>query len=116
MASNEGKTLDAVVRLIEQRDGQNRADVRRPEQDHSDPRTVDLCLRLGSLEYAFEHTRIEPFTGQISQDRKFAKLIELLEDALWPEHCRERQLTESFFRLIQISRSIKRSCLRCNGT
>ena len=78
MTSNEGKALDAVVKWLEQREGENRADVRCPERDGCGP-PVDLRLRLGLREHAFEHTRIEPFTGEIGQSKKFTELVEPLK-------------------------------------
>ncbi len=79
MASNEGKTLDAVVRLLERRDGENRTDLQRPDLDPNDPRTVDLCVRLGSREYALEHTQIQPFRERVRSDAQFNELIESVE-------------------------------------
>ena len=61
---NEGKACDAVVRILEKWTGSTRADIRYPEQDGVGP-PVDLRLKLGTQEYAVEHTRIEPFENQI---------------------------------------------------
>ena len=71
--NNEGKACDAVVRLLEKWTDETRADVRHPERDRSGPR-VDLRLKLGAQEYAIEHTRIEPFQGQIKTGTTFKKI------------------------------------------
>ena len=63
--NNEGKACDAVVRLLEKRTGETRTDIRHPEWDGFGPR-VDLRLKLGSQEYAIEHTRIESIKNQIA--------------------------------------------------
>ena len=73
-ARNEGKVCDAVVRCIEQRTGETRTAIRRPEKVGIDP-PVDLRLRLGAREYAIEHTRIEAFPGQVRTDAEYVQLI-----------------------------------------
>jgi len=65
MVSNEGKACDAIVRFIEQRTGEVRGDVRRPENDQVGP-PVDFRMKIGTVEYAIEHTVVEAFEGQIS--------------------------------------------------
>ena len=62
--NNEGKVCDAVVRFIENRTGEIRTQVRRPEMNGVGP-PVDLRLKLDAQEYAIEHTRIESFENQI---------------------------------------------------
>ena len=71
--NNEGKACDAVVRLLEKWTDETRSDVRHPERDLIGPR-VDLRLKLGTREYAIEHTRIEPFQGQIKTGTTFKKI------------------------------------------
>ena len=56
---NEGKACDAVVRLLEKLTGETRKSIRNPEENGVGP-PIDLRLRLGTYEYAIEHTRIEP--------------------------------------------------------
>ena len=73
--SNEGKTCDAVIRIIEERTGGSRADVCFPDKDHCGP-PVDVRLRIGASVYAIEHTLIEAFEGQITKEVQFATLIE----------------------------------------
>ena len=72
---NEGKACDAVVRCIEQRTGEVRAAVRRPETDSIGP-PVDFRLRLGVREYAIEHTQIEAIPGLIRAGERYNQLIE----------------------------------------
>lgn len=78
-ARSEGKVCDAVVRCIEQRTGETRTAIRRPEKEGVDP-PVDLRLKLGTREYAIEHTQIEAFTGQIRGDAGYVQLIEPVID------------------------------------
>ena len=79
--SNEGKVCDAVVKVLEQRTGETRADIRRPEKDCSGP-PVELRLKLGAQEYAIEHTQIEAFEGQIVTEVRLTKLIDSVIGAL----------------------------------
>jgi hypothetical protein len=61
---NEGRTIDAVLRLIENREQQRRAPDGRSPDDLMDPdphRRVDYVCSVGESLYAFEHTGIEPF-------------------------------------------------------
>lgn len=74
MANNEGKACDAVVRLLERRTGETRAGTRRPEIDGVGPR-VDLRLKLGTQDYALEHTQIEAFAGQTRTGEEFGQFI-----------------------------------------
>jgi len=62
--SHEGKACDAVLRQIEAREDETRSDIIFPEKTHSIG-PVELVCTLGTRRYAFEHTRIEPFTGHI---------------------------------------------------
>ena len=62
--NNEGKVCDAVVRALEKWTHETRADVRHPDKDGVGP-PVDLRLKLGTQEYAIEHTQIESFENQI---------------------------------------------------
>lgn len=61
---HEGKASDAVIRHIEGRDGGTRQDLRSPEQE-GDPAPVELTCFIGGRCFAFEHTGIDPFEGQI---------------------------------------------------
>ena len=62
--NNEGRACDAVVRALEKWTRETRADVRHPDKEGGSP-PVDLRLRLGTQDYAIEHTRIESFGNQI---------------------------------------------------
>ena len=81
MASNEGKACDAAVRFIEQRTGDGRTDIRWPERDHVGP-PVELRLKIGSVEYAIEHTRIEPFENEIHGGVSLSHLFDPVKKAL----------------------------------
>ena len=81
MAKNEGEACDAVVKLLEERLGEARTDVRRPEKDKVGS-PVDLRLRLGGQEYALEHTEIEAFPGRIQTDKSFTQLLTPIRKAL----------------------------------
>lgn len=71
---NEGKACDAVVRCIEQRTGETRAEIRRPETERIGP-PVDLRLRLGIQEYAIEHTQVEAIPGYIQAGEEYMQFI-----------------------------------------
>ena len=70
----EGKACDAVVRCVEQRTGETRAAIRRPETSGIGP-PVDFRLRLGAQEYAIEHTQIEAIPNLIGSDQRYMQLI-----------------------------------------
>lgn len=74
VARNEGKACDAVVRYIEQRTGEARAAIRRPETEGIGP-PVDFRLGIGARECAIEHTQIEPIPGLIRADQEYTQLI-----------------------------------------
>jgi hypothetical protein len=61
---NEGKACDAVIRHIEAREGGSRQNLRSPE-DEGDTAPIELTCSIGGQLFAFEHTGIEPFEGQI---------------------------------------------------
>ena len=63
--NNEGRVCDAVVRTLEKWTRETRSDVRHPDKEGGTP-PVDLRLKLGSQEYAIEHTRIESINNQIA--------------------------------------------------
>ncbi len=71
--NNEGKCLDAVLRVVERREGSARRNISFPENDgHSAP--VELTCDIGGRLFAVEHTRIESFSKQISDEVKFGNL------------------------------------------
>jgi hypothetical protein len=64
MTFNEGKACDAVIRVLETREGQIREDLRFPEQEgHAAP--IELTCRIGNRLFTVEHTGIEPFAGHV---------------------------------------------------
>ena len=76
---NEGKACDAVVRLLEKWTGETRVDIRHPEKDGDGP-PVELRLKIGTQEYAIEHTRIETFENQIRTDVAFKQINDFIKD------------------------------------
>lgn len=81
VTNNEGKSCDAVLRILEERLGFLRTDVSFPEQDGSGP-PVELQCRIGAQKFALEHTIIEAFSGQIESSIHFGRLVESIEDEL----------------------------------
>jgi hypothetical protein len=80
-AFHEGKALDAVIRFIEARDQVARSDGRDPEAErHAAP--VDYACRLGGKPFAFEHTGIEAFAGQLKQNVDTAELLDPVVERL----------------------------------
>ena len=62
---NESRVCDAVVRTLEKWTCETRSDIRHPDKEGSNP-PVDLRVRLGTQDYAIEHTRIQSFEYQIA--------------------------------------------------
>lgn len=81
MADNEGKVCDAVVRMLEELEGEARLEVHRPETDGTGP-AVDLRLKIGDRDYALEHTQIEAFAEQIRTGVEFQRFIIPITDQL----------------------------------
>ena len=65
LPNNESRVCDAVVRTLEKWTREKRSDIRHPDKEGTNP-PVDLRLKLGTQEYAIEHTRIESFEKQIA--------------------------------------------------
>jgi hypothetical protein len=59
--TNEGKACDAVIRRIEAREGSSRYNVEKEPPEAP----VEIICMIGERQFAFEHTRIEPFDGHI---------------------------------------------------
>ena len=76
---NEGKACDAVTRLLEKWTGETRVGIRHPEKDGDGP-PVELRLKLGTQEYAIEHTRIEPFENQIRTGVALKQINDFIKD------------------------------------
>jgi hypothetical protein len=71
---NEGKALDAVIRHLEARECSARSDLRFPELDGRGA-PVELVCMLGPQLFAFEHTGVEAFHGQLQMDADAEKLL-----------------------------------------
>lgn len=78
---NEGKACDAVVRWLEERTGNTRADVCVPEKCQTGP-PVELRLFLGPQEFALEHTLIEPFSGFIKTGISLEEIVRPIKNAV----------------------------------
>ena len=79
--NNEGRVCDAVLRMLEQRAGILRADVRLPEKNGIGP-AVELRVKVGTQEYAIEHTEIEAFEKQIKTGVVFQEVSQFVEREL----------------------------------
>lgn len=79
--NNEGRVCDAIVRILEKWTRETRSDVRHPEKEGGGP-PVDLRLKLGSLAYAIEHTRIESIENQTSIVVVANQIIEYIKKAI----------------------------------
>ena len=66
----EGKCCDAVLRQLERAVGTGRTGVSDPEST-GEGSHVDLRARVGSREYAIEHTRILPFDDRIEAAKPY---------------------------------------------
>lgn len=71
---NESRVCDAVVRTLEKWTCEKRSDIRHPDKEGSNP-PVDLRVRLGTQDYAIEHTRIQSFPNQIATVNVAKKII-----------------------------------------
>ncbi len=67
---NEGKVCDAVIRILERRTRRKRRDLR-THADAGNGKNVEARFRLGSQEYAIEHTRINSFNNQVGIELLF---------------------------------------------
>jgi len=90
--TNEGKACDAVIRYLENREGQERSNLKALETHH--PAPVELICNIGRQLYAFEHTAIEPFEGCLQENAEEEKHYKPITDAL----CNALP-TDSFFEL-----------------
>ena len=62
---NEGRSCDAVIRLLEQREGCSRTNCRKPEAERHDG-PIDFACNIGSMFFAVEHTGVEPFENYLT--------------------------------------------------
>ena len=78
---NEGKACDAILRILEEREGSARTEVRFPElEKHAAP--IELACRIGDRRYALEHTGIEPFSGHMQMSAVADRLFEPIKAQL----------------------------------
>ena len=70
---NEGKSLDAIVRVLEQRHGAKRNVLAR---DTPETRGIELVCEIGAHRYAMEHTLIEPFPDNQKDNIEFARVFD----------------------------------------
>jgi hypothetical protein len=68
--TNEGRVCDAVIRLLENRTQLKRRDLC-PHAEAGNGKNVEARFRLGSQEYAIEHTRINSFDNQVGVELLF---------------------------------------------
>lgn len=78
LSYNEGKACDAVVRVLEAREGKARARMRFPEQErHAAP--IELACHIGDQLFALEHTGIEPFPHHMQMEGEADRLYRPIE-------------------------------------
>jgi hypothetical protein len=78
---NEGKSCDAVLRVLEAREGHARSAVRLPERERH-PAPIELTCRIGDTLFALEHTGIEPFAGHVQMSAEADRLFRPIETML----------------------------------
>ena len=81
LSYNEGRACDAVVRVLEAREGRNRDNVRLPEQEHHGA-PIELVCNIGDRLFALEHTGIEPFSGHMQMEAEADRLFRPIEAML----------------------------------
>ncbi|HVS26557.1 MAG TPA: hypothetical protein VHE58_04575 [Burkholderiales bacterium] len=81
LPNNEGKCLDATLRVLERTRNAIRADLSFPEK-MGGAHPVELVCRIGGLRYALEHTRVEAFHNQIGDGFNFAGMTDGLSAEL----------------------------------
>jgi hypothetical protein len=88
-SDNQGKCCDAVLRILEDREGNARTlPLDFPEKvQHKAP--VELTCKIGYTLYALEHTKVEAYPDQMQDGSNFSDALEHLEKSLaevLPEH------------------------------
>lgn len=73
VTNNQGKCCDAVLRILEAKFGSQREYIRRDEQSCGD---VELVCRIGTVQFALEHTRIDPYLDRVSDDIRVSEFME----------------------------------------
>jgi hypothetical protein len=72
-AANEGKCLDAVLKVLEARHNAKRAIL---ERDTPSSRGIELVCDIGGQRYALEHTLIEPFPDNQRDNITFERIFD----------------------------------------
>jgi hypothetical protein len=80
--SRERRACDAVARCLEGIAGHQRIGAHCPEDLAKGQSAVDYAFDLVGLSYAFEHTVVEAFDGQLRTDEHFGRFVERIEAAL----------------------------------
>ena len=78
---NEGKACDAVIRRFEALTGKTRSLVRFPERDGLGP-PVDLRVKMGTEEYAIEHTLLQPYRNRIKYGARFNTINKFIRERI----------------------------------
>jgi hypothetical protein len=78
---NEGRCLDATIRVLEHEQNAIRSNLVFPEKC-GDPHPVELVCQIGSKHFALEHTVIQSFPKQIDDGVRFVGMTDELEAAL----------------------------------
>jgi len=79
---NEQALCHAVIRLLAGRIGESVTSARQVDTVVRNRPAVEWVYETPSRKFAVEHTRIETFTNQISEGKRFAQLLEPLEGDL----------------------------------
>src|SRR6266581_1071519 len=78
---NERKACDAVIRSLERLAENSRSKGFSPE-DAGAENDVEFVCDIGDINYAFEHTTVEAFDGQIQGDKDFGSFVGPITQAL----------------------------------
>jgi hypothetical protein len=93
--SRERRACDAVARCLEGVTGHQRSGAYYPEDSAGGQSAIDYAFDLAGLQYAFEHTVVEAFDGQLRTNEHFGKFVEPIEASL------DRQMPDSgYFTLL----------------
>lgn len=82
--SRERRACDAVARCLEDIGGFLRSGAHCPEDLAKGQSAIDYAFNLGNTAFAFEHTVVEAFEGQLRTDEQFARFIAKLR---WTIRC-----------------------------
>lgn len=80
--SRERRACDAVARCLECIAGYKRVGAHCPEDLAKGQSAIDYAFNLAGFPYAFEHTVVEAFDGQLRTNEHFGKFVEPIEAAL----------------------------------